>query len=156
MKFFQIFFNILYILKYIVPIIVLSIGLYFTWNSYNFFIKWEKTTGIVASYKTNNTGGRKKLTSYSYFMEYSCNWILEKEYSDINTTYKYNIWKKVDIYCDPNNPKKFIIDSFVNRYLGLIFLIAGAVYLLKFYYYKKNNKNDKIDFKKMLGVNSDK
>lgn len=86
----------------------------------------EKTVGIVVDHRTIRDSDDGSVT-YAPIMQYDCNGLEQLNSSDMSSSSKYDIWEKLDIYCDPTKPDKFIIDSFMSKYFGLFFLIPGLI-----------------------------
>ena len=113
-----------YIFLFLFSIVFIWVGTYLSRDPYILVSKGEKTIWTVvdhiSSYDSNN-----RRTTYAPVMQYTCNGLEELNPSNLYSSSKYDIWTKLDIYCDPTKPNRFIIDSFMNKYFGLFFLISG-------------------------------
>lgn len=81
--------------------------------------------GVVVD-MAKSTGGKRQ-TLYSPVVLYGCG---ESDdivgQSSVASPEPYALGQHVYVYCDPDAPERFILDTFAEKYLGVIFLLPGV------------------------------
>lgn len=83
-----------------------------------------KITGIVID---NNIDHGENGTTYAPIVSYNCAGREIESSSNMYSSKPNDIWSSIDIYCDPDNPSDFILDSWIDKNFWLIFLFAGFI-----------------------------
>ncbi len=120
---------LIYLFLFMFSVIFIGIGSFVTWNNYNLVSQWEKTTGIVVDNVIDSDNGGESIT-YAPILQYKCNGLEMTKQSNSYYSSKYDIWTKINIYCNPAKPDRFIIDSFMEIYWWIFFLIPGFIALI--------------------------
>lgn len=101
------------------------IGCYLLYSTIKIISKGERVEGTIVGYTTKyiRSGGRRRET-YSPKVQFYTknNESMTVEYSYSHSS-KPELYKKVYLYYDINNPKKILIDAFVYKWLLPISLI---------------------------------
>lgn len=147
-------FNIKYLrpFLFIMAMLFIGSGVWQFIEQQSIIDNWIVTTWMIIWSEVRKSTNRSKLKVYTPIIRYFC-W--ERE---ITTTLHYssstppNEGAKIDIFCLPDNPKVFIINSFSGKYLNaFMFLIVGIImlpiplirwrYALYFFFYERHMKN---------------
>lgn len=87
-----------------------------------------RVDGVVVDMATS--AGSKGQTLYSPIVLYGCgdsDDIVGE--SNVASGKNYVLGQHVYVYCDPDEPERFIIDAFAEKYLGMIFMLPPVAIL---------------------------
>ena len=99
------------------------IGFLITFKPIKLLFTWIKTTGIIASVSSSTDNDSTVYTPTVYYTCWNDTQIIQKSRSS-SSTYNYSVWEEIIIYCDPTDPRYFVIFAFSSYFL-IIFFIAG-------------------------------
>ena len=116
--------NYILIIVWIIIVLVSSI---FTYNTVKLLVNGTKTVWVVTKVNANHSDD---WTSYSLTAKYDCwskKWVVWNSMWS-SSSYNYNIWKQIEIYCNEQDPETFLPKHFTN-YLTFLFPIMWFIAL---------------------------
>lgn len=113
-------------------IFIILWGVIFIFNGANIFLPvfhlmtyGIHTTGEVTSVVENNSSEWNN--TYAPVVHYTCGMKDVTATPNLYTSPSLSIGDKLPLFCSENNPEEFIIDDFINKYFGLIFIFVGFI-----------------------------
>lgn len=110
-----------------VPVASLVIGSTLAWRSVGLMLSGARMDAIVVDVEISSSNQGKAL--YSPIVRYSCGEVDTVGQSGISSNERYEPGQHVYVYCDPAAPERFIMDTFGEKYLGMIFMVPGLLLL---------------------------
>lgn len=114
---------------------------YFLWNIYHLVYEWEKISWTIVSVDVHESDDD---TMYIPTVKYKCWDGTYTTKSSRSSSSNYKIWKTVTVYCDPKDPRNFMIKSFSNYFFFFFPLIWMVMVYGWWYEYKKSYKAKKL------------
>lgn len=93
---------------------------------------WTQVSWIVTDVKVHEDD--EDGDTYEPRVKYTCGWIATEQRQWFSSSSHYREWENVKVFCDENNPNKFVIKSFSNY----IMLIFPFLWLFALYFAIKN------------------
>lgn len=109
-----------------VPVASLVIGSTLAWRSVGLMLSGSRMDAIVVDVEISSSRGK---TMYSPIVRYSCGEVDTVGQSDVSSSERYEPGQHVYVYCNPAAPERFIMDTFGEKYLGMIFMVPGLLLL---------------------------
>lgn len=117
----------------LVWIFFVSISSIFTYGVVKLLVSGTKTVWVVTDIHTSHSDD---WTSYSVTAKYDCwskKWIVWNSMWS-SSSYNYNIWKQIEIYCDEQDPSVFLPRKFTSY---LVFLFPIMWFFVLWFWIKK-------------------
>jgi hypothetical protein len=103
-------------------------GVFFV-NTFLLIRTGERVDAIVVD--TVKSEGDRGSDIYTPVVSYSCGDTDVTKQSNMGSSYDlYSVGEHIFVYCDPDEPEHFVIDTFVEKYFGVFFMIFGSVFLI--------------------------
>lgn len=122
--------NYILIIVWVIFVLVSSI---FTYDVVKLLVNGTKTIWVVTNIHANYSDDE---TSYFVTAKYDCGskkWVVWNSLWS-SSSYNYNVWKQIKIYCDEQNPSVFLPKKFTSY---LVFLFPIMWFLVLWFWIKK-------------------
>lgn len=114
---------------------------FMTYSSHRIISEWNIVEWEVTGYNVDYDS--EDWETYAPIVKYECWWKEMEQQSSLYTSSVPIVWANIFLYCSDENPEKFVIDNFNNKYFWYFFLTPWIIVLilwiwLIYYFFYRN------------------